>query len=101
MPSSATTTVPSSSVTGTIWSANRPSSWAAAAFACEPSENSSSLARERPHRRAIISAPTPGFGRAPPHLVSVTDPAGFAPIRDAPIGTRLIDSTPPATTTSY
>ena len=41
-PSSVSTTVPSSSFTGAIWPANRPSSIAAAAFACEASENSSS-----------------------------------------------------------
>jgi hypothetical protein len=76
---------------------------AAAAFSCEPRENSSSWVRERPQRSAIISAPIPWFGGTPLYSVVSADPDGFAPWVpiDEPIGTRLIDSTPPATTTSY
>src|SRR5580704_1123576 len=57
--------------------------------------------RDRPQRSAIISAPIPWFGGTPLKRVSSPDPDGFAVPLDDPIGTRLIDSTPPATTTSY
>src|SRR5499427_8504834 len=102
-PSSVSTTVPSSSFTPVICAANLPSSMAAAAFSCEARENSSSWVRERPHRSATISAPIPWFGGTPRKTVASPDPDGFAPAVpiDDPIGTRLIDSTPPATTTSY
>src|SRR5271165_2094016 len=102
-PSSVSTTVPSSRVTGVICPVNRPSSMAAAAFSCEPRENSSSWARDKPQRSAIISAPIPWFGGTPLYSVASAEPDGFAPPApiDEPIGTRLIDSTPPATTTSY
>ena len=64
MPSSSLTT-PSAVVTGAICPTNRPSARAAAAFSCEPTEYSSTSARENPQRSAIISAPTPWLGRAP------------------------------------
>ena len=102
-PSSVSTTVPSSSFTGVICPAKRPSSVAAAAFAWEASEYSSSWARVWPQRSAIISAPIPWFGATPPKTVCRPEPDGFTrtgPMEE-PIGTRLIDSTPPATTTSY
>ncbi len=67
MPSSASTTVPSGSVTGAIWPAKRPSSWAAAAFSCEARANSSSCWRDKPQLSAIISAPTPWFGKSLPY----------------------------------
>ena len=102
-PSSVSTTVPSSSLTGAIWPAKRPPSMAAAAFAWEARENSSSCVRDSPQRSAIISAPIPWFGGTSWKRVCRPDPNGLAPPApiDAPIGTRLIDSTPPATTTSY
>ena len=65
MPSSLEITVPSSSVTGAICPSNRPSSWAAAARSWLDRENSSTWAREKPHCSAIISAPTPWFGKTP------------------------------------
>ncbi len=95
--------MPSSSFTGVIWPSNRPSSIAAAAFSCEDTENSSSWARDCPQRSAIISAPIPWLGATPWKTVWRLEPDGFTrtgPI-DEPIGTRLIDSTPPATTRSY
>jgi hypothetical protein len=65
MPSSAARTVPSGVVTGAISSSNAPSAWALAAFSCEARENSSNWVREKPHRSAIISAPTPWLGKTP------------------------------------
>ena len=65
MPSSRLTWVPSGVVTGTICSSNRPSSWAAAAFSCEPRLYSSTWARDSFHWSAIISAPTPWLGTTP------------------------------------
>ena len=41
IPSSALISSPLSFVTGAIWPSNRPASWAAAAFSCEPAEYSS------------------------------------------------------------
>ena len=101
MPSSLLTWVPSGVVTVTICSSNRPSSWAAAAFSCEARLNSSSWARDSFQRSAIISAPMPWFGTTPSYRARKFSPNGQAPATDEPIGTRLIDSTPPATTTSY
>ena len=49
----------------TISSSNAPSACALAAFSCDASAYSSSRARERPHRSATISAPTPWFGAVP------------------------------------
>ena len=102
-PSSVSMTVPSSSLTGVICPAKRPSSMAAAAFACEPSEYSSSCVRVNPQRSTIISAPIPWFGGTSWKTVCRLDPDGLTPgwPIEEPIGTRLIDSTPPATTTSY
>ena len=62
MPSSLSTGLPSWSLIATIWSSNAPESCAAAAFSCEPSENSSTAVRSKPHCSAIISAPMPWFG---------------------------------------
>lgn len=60
-------TIPAALLTGTIWAANRPSSWAAAAFSCDLSEYSSSCWRDSPHSAVIISAPMPWFGKASPY----------------------------------
>src|SRR5580704_15067268 len=51
-PSSVSMTVPSSSLTRVIWPAKRPWSMAAAAFACEASEYSSSWVRVNPRLAA-------------------------------------------------
>jgi hypothetical protein len=103
MPSSALTTVPSGVVTGTICSSNAPPDCALAARSCERSAYSSSWVREKPQRVAIISAPTPWLGATPSYRARNEGPSGL-PVdpspTELPIGTRLIDSTPPATTTS-
>ena len=87
-----------------------PASCAAAACAWLASANSSSWAREKPHRWAIISAPTPwlnGTGSSSAKPVDAAVARAHQPVRThrrrptlEPIGTRLIDSTPPATTRS-
>ena len=60
------------------------------------------LRRVNPQRSAIISAPIPWFGGTSWKTVCRPTQTGrpVGPIEE-PIGTRLIDSTPPATTTSY
>ncbi len=56
-----------------------------------------------PQRSTTISAPIPWFGGTSWNTVCRPDPDGLTPAWpiEEPIGTRLIDSTPPATTTSY
>ena len=84
---------------------NRPASCAAAAFSWEARLYSSSCSRVRPQRSAIISAPTPWLRHARRRTAPVQplrgERAAAGDLQVAPIGTRDIDSTPPATTTSY
>ncbi len=96
--SSASTLVPST-VTVAISSSNPPDRATAAARAWDRAAYSSSWTRERPHLSATSSAETP-CGTRPGNRSATPAPHGSAPIRADPIGTRLIDSTPPAMTMS-
>jgi hypothetical protein len=58
-PSSADTTVPSSSVTGVISRANTPADWAATARSCDSLANASMSDRATPNREATFSAVIP------------------------------------------
>ena len=108
-PSSVSTTVPSSSFTGAICPANRPSSIAAAAFCVRGERELVELRRGTgPSARRSSRRRSPGSARPRRRRSRRPEPDGFgqdarsgpsAPME--PIGTRLIDSTPPATTTSY
>mmetsp|Transcript_3178 Transcript_3178/g.8233 ORF Transcript_3178/g.8233 Transcript_3178/m.8233 type:complete len:203 (+) Transcript_3178:829-1437(+) len=98
-PSSAETTVPSSSVTGTISSANLPLACAASAFACDSTPIWSCSSRVMPYRSATFSAVMPmgtrhcaasgldttslrlsggcSLGLAPPPLLMLSTPAAM------------------------
>ena len=96
---------PSGSSTGAIWPASRPASVAAASLACEARENSSSWPRgqapllgDHLGADALVEGDAVAL-RAPCGPPGTAELAG--PWRVAPIGTALIDSTPPATATSY
>ena len=97
--------------TGTISASNAPASCAAAALAWLSSAYQSSCRRDRPHRAAIISAPTPWLNgtvapssnpSTPAYRACTSGPNGRPGPEPpaAPMGTRVIDSTPPATTRS-
>ena len=96
---------PSASSTGRIWLSNRPSAVARAARSCDCSPKASISAREMPHFSAIISAEMP-CGTSPPtdaYRAPSLGPNGkpYLPSSiEAPIGTRVMTSTPAATTTS-
>ncbi len=89
--------LPTSSFTGTIDFLKRPASRAAAAFFCEPSANASISSRENSSSVAIKSALMPCGMKAVSRLVCGS--VAQAP-RSEPIGTRDMDSMPPATTRS-
>ena len=86
--------------TGTICSVNAPSSWAAAARSWDSAEYSSSRVREKPPLLAIISADRPWLKEKSSYRASTFGPYGMPVARAEPSGTRLMTSTPPATTTS-
>lgn len=86
--------------TGTTSVANAPDSPAAAASACERAANSSSCSRENPHFSAMSSAETPWLTSPSGYRSRTREPYGSAPVALEPSGTRLIDSTPHATTMS-
>src|SRR5215218_3034426 len=81
--------------TGTTSCSKRPSSIAASARRCDSYEYASSSSRERSHFSAISSAEMP-CGTSSKRSSSVSERS--PPLE--PIGTRDIDSTPAATTTS-
>ena len=91
-------------VTGTICASNGPSSCAAAAFSCERERELVELLRgSAPSARRSARRRCPGWGESSPYRASSAPSGrtGCPPAADEPIGTRDIDSTPPATTRSY
>src|SRR3981189_2362698 len=68
------------------------------AFSCEDTANSSSCRREYPHFAAIISAESPCGTRFGQFSIGPGDAGPPPPTASEPIGTRVMCSTPPATT---
>ncbi len=103
IPSSALTSCAPSgpvTVTGTISRSKRPSSRARAARRCDSTAKRSFSSREIPHFSEIISAEMP-WGTRSGYRARSFGPNGMPwDVIDAPIGTRVIDSTPAATTRS-
>ncbi len=87
------TVIPFSSLTGTTDRAKRPSAHAFAARALLSTAKVSTSSREKPSMVAIRSAPMPCGTNAVANAVAGSE--AQAPPSE-PIGTRLIDSTPPA-----
>ena len=85
--------------TGTISCSNLPSSVARCARRCDSAANASLSSRVMLHFSAIISAEIPWGTRS--YRASIFGPNGMLPgVTDVPIGTRVMCSTPAATTTS-
>jgi len=106
MPSSVDIIAPSASSTGTISFWKRPSLVARAALCCERKPKRSRSSREIFHFSLINSAEMPWFTRPPSALYRscTRGPIGNPNLPsaiDAPIGTRVITSTPLAMTASY
>ena len=88
---------PLRSVTGTIERLKWPAAWAAAARRCDSAAKASRSARLKPSSVAIRSALTP-CGTKDKALLTRGSMTQAPP--SLPMGQRLIDSTPPATTMS-
>ena len=85
------------SLTGTTERSNHPLSRARAALCCEVTAYSSTSCLDHPASVAMVSAPIP-WGTNPVFTANSGSPAIAPPLE--PMGTRDIDSTPPATTKS-